>query len=241
MDGSRKLAARSVLSIGLVVCQIQLSATSAAAGTSIDTRTFHACVDREAKAALTRAIDKNKNLAIYGYPLDAANTVIGICNPQLPRESLNDFWYTSNPGYLYVNQVLDALQQAARNEIARKETEEEHLRAERDAPRLKAEKDEEDAIGAAYHACLIRHVKILSINSGEPAETIVQATFASCDDEAKALLAVHQKHNDCCWSQETMDVIQRAFTPHLLLEVIKARAQPTTPQEITPTKPETPL
>ena len=68
------------------------------------------------------------------------------------------------------------------------------------------------------------HVKTLALVSNEPAEVIVQAALGSCSAESQAVDDIHRRYDDL-WSGESMAAFQGAVTRHLLLEVIKARAQ----------------
>ncbi len=88
----------------------------------------------------------------------------------------------------YVSVTVDAQAKAAAVEKMRKEYEEERRQDALNAPRLKAEKAEEDDVGSTYYVCLDRHARLLSVNSNEPAEVIAQASFASCAEESRRFL-----------------------------------------------------
>ena len=72
--------------------------------------------------------------------------------------------------YKYVNGVVDALVKSAQEDRVRTDIEAVRKRAELDAPRLKAEKDEEESALDTYYKCLIRHARVLAVISNEPAE-----------------------------------------------------------------------
>jgi hypothetical protein len=230
----------SVLSMGSAACQQAFPGWPAAAIPIVDNTSFHSCVDREAKAAFERAIKNEPDLALYGYHTDINNEVIAACSRQLSRETLNDSIYTTDPAYSYVNAAVEAQQRAARSEIVKKDMEEEQRKAALDTPRLKAEKAEEDEAGNTYYACLVRHAKILSLSSNEPAEVIVQASFPSCLAERQAAFDVLKRHKPYL-DLETMDAMDGVFKQSLLLEIIKARAQPAAPPGPPPMKHETPI
>ena len=97
-----------------------------------------------------------------------------------------------------------------------------------DAPRLKAEKDEEESALDAYYKCLVRHAKILALSSNEPAETIARTAFPSCFELRQTALEVYRRHK-AYFSEEAMDVTDKGFEQGLLLEIIRARAQPSGP------------
>jgi len=225
-----------VLSIGLAACQ-QTPPPEPIATTPIsDNTSFHSCVDREAKAALERAITRDGDNVLYGYTVGINNDIISVCKGKPSNESL----YSRDVDYLYVDGVVEPLQTAALHAKADKEVGEERKKEELDAPRIKAEKAEEDEAGTTYAACLLRHAKILSLNSNEPAEVIVQASFPSCSAERQAVFDVYQRHNSY-FSQGVMNAMEGVFRQNLLLEVIKGRAQRVAPPESQPTKPETPI
>src|SRR5277367_4106187 len=90
--------------------------------------------------------------------------------------------------YKYVNGVVDALVKSAQEDRVGADIEADRKRAEMDAPRLRAEKDEEESALDTYYKCLIRHAKVLAVNSNEPAEIIARATFPSCISERQETL-----------------------------------------------------
>ena len=202
---------------------------------------FRICVDHEAKGAVARAVEKNPN-AIYGYPIAIENEVIATCNPQLKRETVQDNLFTTDANYLYLNSAIEAHQKAARDAHADKESEERRKKEALDAPRLKAEKAEQDKVLQDYAACLIRNAKILSLNSNEPAEVIVKASLPSCSKERQVVVDVRRRHNND-FSEEFMAGVEETFKKHLLLEVIETRALPAAPPPPPPasTKHETPI
>ena len=183
------------LAAALAACQQQSPAAPEIAAT-VDPRSFHSCVDREAKAAFQRAINRGGDLALYGYHTDIANDIISICSPQMRREVLHDSVYSNDANYSYVNAIVEAQYNVAINEKIHRQVDDEQKKAKLDAPRLKAEKAEEHDSGAAYFVCLDRHAKILSLNSNESAEVIVQASFPSCSGERKAVFEVYRRHNN---------------------------------------------
>jgi hypothetical protein len=227
-----------VLSIGLAACQ-QASPPEPIAAAPISDSSFHSCVDREVKAAVNRTNEKN-DLAIYGYHTEIENDIISICDPQLRRETVQDNLISSNPVYSYLNTAIEAQTQALVNEKIQKEVEEKRKQADLDAPRIKAEKAEETDAGAAYLVCLERHAKTLSLNSNEPAEIIVQASFPSCLSERQTVFDVYHRHNNY-FSEGAMNVAEDGFRRTLLLEVIKARTRPSAQPAPPPAKPETPI
>ena len=87
-------------------------------------------VDRETRAAVNVAFEKQDQEAIYGYHTDIANSVISTCNPSLPPETLNDSIYTTNPAYSYVNATV-----GAEVETAAKESNEVEIKRETRRPK----------------------------------------------------------------------------------------------------------
>lgn len=204
----------------------------AGAATKLDF--FHACVDREAKAAVRRAFEKNGEVALYGYHNDLNAEVFSICKQRAIATS-NRF---DDPSYVSV--TVDAQAKAAAVEKMRKEYEEERRQDALNAPRLKAEKAEEDDVGSTYYVCLDRHARLLSVNSNEPAEVIAQASFASCAEEKQAVFDIYQRHKKP-FSLETMEAMDAVFKQHLLLEIIKARALRAAPPAPSPPKQTAPI
>jgi hypothetical protein len=196
-------------------------------------------VDREAKAAVERAVKQEPDV-IYGYHTTLNNEVISTCNPQLRRESLNDSINSTNPDYSYINAAVEAQANLARSGKVKQAMEAERKQAELNAPRLKAEKAEEDKAASTYYACLKSHAKILALISKEPAEVIIHATFPSCSAERQATFDIIKRHTSYV-DLDTMDAMDGVFKQNLLLEVIKARAQPAAPAEPTRTEHETPI
>lgn len=227
------------LSIGLAACQ-QSSPDDSITAIPVSDSSFHICVDREVKAAVGRAIQTGGEFGIYGYHTDIENDIISICNPQLRRESIQDNLISSNLTYSYLNAAVEAQTQAVIKENIRLKVEADRQRAVQDAPRINAEESEETNAGAAYLYCLETHARTLAINSSEPAETIVQASFPSCMAERQAIFDVYHRHKKE-FSEESMNIAEDRWRRTLLLEVIKARAQSVTHPTSTPTKPETPI
>lgn len=230
----RATATITAFLVGLAACNHQISPPEIVQAPSIDLPTFQSCVDREAKTAFQRHQAEN-----YGYPVSIENDVISICNPRLMLETVNDNVWTSNPMYKYVNGVVDALVKSAQEDRVRADIEADRKRAELDAPRLKAEKAEEESELDEYYKCLIRHARVLAVNSNEPAAIIAKATFPSCINERQEALEVYRRHKN---NLADMDLMDKLFEQPLLLEIIKARAQPSeVPSSSAKTKPEAPI
>ena len=94
-----------------------------------------------------------------------ADEVISVCNPTMKGQT-----------FPYVNSSVEAQMEAARNEKSDREAKERH---DKDELRLRSEKVEEDQAMKIYYQCLVRHARILSLNSREPAEIIAKAAFPS--------------------------------------------------------------
>ena len=227
-------------SIALAACQ-PVSAPEQVAVTPVLDSSFNNCVDPEVKTAVSRAMQPGGDeVGIYGYHIDIENDIISICNPRLRRESIEINLISSNPAYSYLNAAVEAQTQAVINERIRTKVEADRQKPEQDAPRLKAEKEQEDSTLSFYYLCLQNHSRIMALNSSEPAEIVAQASFSSCIEEQSAVFEIYKRHNSY-WSYEIMERIETKFKQALLLEVIKARTQPVTPPAATPTKPETPI
>jgi hypothetical protein len=225
------LGSTLALSLGLVACN-QSSPPVPAVTASDDVANFRRCVDSEAKAAFQRSTQ------IYGYHTDVENEIIAICDPHLSPERVLDSAYTTNTFYKYVNAAVTTLADAALDERVRDEIAAQHKQEALDAPKLKAEKDEEAAAGVDYYRCLVRHAHVLALNTNEPAEVIAKASFPSCSDERQALVDVYRRH-DKSYMVESIDLADEKFQQGLLLEIIKARAQPSPSPE--PAKPGEPI
>jgi hypothetical protein len=222
------------LSVCLVACQ-QTAPLDVATAPAIDRGSFESCVDREANTAFRRWLDTNPDLTLYGYPINVENDIISACNPQLRPEGINDNIYTTNPDYLYINAAVEAQQKTAMKEKVNADVEAQRRKVELDAPRLKAVKEQEATAVRTYYLCLVHHAQILALASNESAEVIAQASFPSCSPERQAVLDVYRRNNDILDS-EAMDMVDGKFQQSLLLEVIKARAQPAAPSETAPPK-----
>jgi hypothetical protein len=98
-----------------------------------------------------------------------------------------------------------------------------------DAPRIKAEDEQDHETVAAYYACLVSSVKTLSQESNELAQVIVQAAYPSCLAERNAAFTIMKTHHPYLDS-DVMVAIDNDLEPFLLLDVIKDRAPPTAPQ-----------
>ncbi|WP_158812083.1 hypothetical protein [Beijerinckia sp. L45] len=211
------------LAIGFAICQLAPSAIAEATPLNPN---FQSCVNREAKNAFRHSVESKGELAVYGYPVDAENEVISRCDPSLPPESLQDSAYTPNPSYKYINTIVETQQKAFSYEKIRKEMAAERRQAEIDAPRLKSEKEEEDAALAAYYHCLVQHAQELSKISTEPAETIAQASYPECFNEKKSTIDISSRHKNGRFNYESMSVTDGYFKSRLINEIIKARARP---------------
>jgi hypothetical protein len=132
---------------------------------------------------------------------------------------------TTNPDKLFIHSTVEALINAARDEDISRSMEEDRKKNELTARKRETQKAEEDAVGARYAECTFSHVKTLALVSNERAEVIVQATLGSCSAESQAVDDIHRRYDEGLWGDEAMAVFQRMITQHLLLEVIKARAQ----------------
>jgi hypothetical protein len=238
-----------LLCIGVPSCQLPARVEPVAPSHQVDFTAFRNCVDREAKLAVQRAIDKATDadaraLTLYGYHTEINNQVIFVCDPGLKPMTLTDSIYTRNAEYLYVISSVDAQQESETSKIAKQKSEEEKHKTEMDAPRLRFEKSEEDRASKNYYMCLARNAKTLALNSNEPAEIIVQASFPSCANERQILLDLLKLHKGYA-DLELVNSMEAVFRPNLLLEVIKARTQPPAPSqrkpEASPSKPEEPI
>lgn len=228
------------LALGLAACQSPYSTKQQPVPVAIDYGAFRACVDREVPPAVDRETQSKGEKSIYGYQTPMANAIIRICSPQLADETMIDYAITKNPFYLYVNSTIDARFHEFRDKLIREELEARRRQEEADAPRLKAEQEQEDRAGATYYACLVRNVRVLSVHSNEPAEVIAQAAVASCGAERSAMSEALQKHHKLV-GPEVMDAVDSKLRSNLLLEVIKVRVLPTAPPSSPTPKAETPI
>jgi hypothetical protein len=91
-------------------------------------------------------------------------------------------------------------------------------------PRAKAEKADEDQVGANYFLCLERHAKVLALASDETADLVAQASMSVCPVERAAVLEVHRRYNDR-WEEGTMKAMENVLVQCLLLEIVAIRGQ----------------
>ncbi len=221
--------ASALLSMLLTSCQQLGPAQPVTTVQDIDYSGFKACVDRELKAAVERHGSE------WGYPIGTENDIIAICNPKLRKETVNDSAYTTNQYFLYVNSSVEAELTRLRHAKVDEEIKEQRRKDELNAPRLKAEKAEEDNAFGHYVRCLIDHAKILALNSSESAEVVAHAAFPSCLREREAVFDVYRRHGHD-FSREAMEIAERRFYEDLLLEIIQARA-PASPSPTPPPPP----
>jgi hypothetical protein len=92
------------------------------------------------------------------------------------------------------------------------------------APRAKAEKGDEDQVGANYFSCLERHAKVLALASDEAADIVAQASLSACPAERAAVVEIHRRYNDIV-DEGTMKVMDNGLVQQLLLEIVEIRAQ----------------
>ncbi len=216
-----------ILPVFLTACQQVAPSKPVAADPAIDYPSFKACVAREVKGVVERRYESQ-----WGYPTAIENDIISICNPQLRKETINDSIYTTDQYFSYVNSSVEAELTRYRHAKVDQEIGEQRRRDELNAPRLRAEKAEEDGAFSHYVRCLIDHAKILALNSSESAEVVARASFPSCLREREAAFDAYRRHGHD-FSPEAMEVAERKFYENLLLEIIKVRA----PASPSPTPP----
>ena len=206
-----------ILPVCLTACQQVAPSQPVAAVAAVDYESFKACVDREAKGVA----DRHPN--DWGYPINVENDILSICNPQSRKETINDNIYTADRYFSYVNTAAEA--EMKRRTLAKieQESRERRRKEELDAPRLKAEKAEEDGAWSNYSKCLIDHAKVLALNSAEAAQVVARAAFPSCSQEQQTVFNVHRRHGHD-FSLEAMEAFEQKFVELLLLEIIKVRA-----------------
>lgn len=219
----------------LLSCAAIILAATTARADQLAASAFRTCVDREAKAAVQRELEKYGENALYGYHNNLKNEVSSICKQRADGS-------TSYDDLGYVSAAIETQVKKATDNKIKKELEEQRRKDALDAPRLKAEKAEENEAGRAYYVCLTRHVDILALVSNETAEVVAKAAFPSCSEERQTVFNVYRRHNNY-FSQGTMEAMESVFLPKLLLEVIKARAQPQAPPapQAPPPKKQTPI
>jgi hypothetical protein len=91
------------------------------------------------------------------------------------------------------------------------------------APRAKAEKADEDQVGANYYLCLERHAKVLALATNEAADLIAQASLSACPAERNHVFEVRRRYSED-WNEPTMRAAEGVFVQHLLLAIIEIRA-----------------
>ena len=92
------------------------------------------------------------------------------------------------------------------------------------APRAKAEKADEDQVGANYFLCLRRHAQVFALATNESADIVAQASLSACPAERAAVVEVNRHYNDVL-SEGAMKMMDNRFAQQLLLEIVQIRAQ----------------
>ena len=110
----------------------------------------------------------------------------------------------------------DAWMAQAKREVA--------AQIEKLAPKAKAEKADEDQVGANYFLCLERHAKVLALASGEAADIVAQASLSACPAERAAVFEGHRRYDDI-FDEGAMKAMESLLVQRLLLEIVATRAQ----------------
>ena len=189
-----------IVAILLAASALVVGPAQAQQGATADQRgdAFHRCTSDMALWTLRRKdgqIDKNR----------VVDEVLSDCILQAPNDVL-----------LGSQRDRDAWMAQAKREVA--------TQIEKLAPRAKAEKADENQVGANYFLCLERHAKVLALASDEAADTVAQASLSACPTERAAVFEVNRRHNDD-WNEGTMKAMESVLVQHLLLEIVEIRAQ----------------
>jgi hypothetical protein len=235
MNCSRTKNLFYVLALALSGCQSGSNNTPAGAapnGERTSSQNWTSCVDDAAKSIVEARAQKDGVSSLYGYHTAIDSEVSLACGKAVAA--------LSNGDHTYIYGIVEKQVKAQiRGQIA-KELEEQRKQTERDAPRLAAEKAEEDGAVHNYWECLVKHGRIMALNSSESAEIVARASFPSCAEARQAALDAYRGHTNK-FSPEAMNATEGLFYNQLLLEIIKARAAPAAPQAPAPSKQITPL
>jgi hypothetical protein len=184
----------------------------------VDIEGYQACIKREAESEVNA-------LAVRVTPLYNIDTKLvgdkafAVCAHRYRHYKATESLDMLNAEFLAGATLLRLLQ-----EEQQRKADEERRQAELDATKLKAESD---AANQGYVDCLFGHARMLALSTTEPADTVAEATFASCQKERQYISQVHQKYKDNTWSDDVLDIADTQFKRKLLFEIMKVRAKPT--------------
>jgi len=159
---------------------------------------FHRCTSDMALWTMRRKegeIDKKR----------VVDEVLSDCLLQMPNEVL-----------LGSERDRNAWMSQARREVA--------AQVEKLAPAAKAERADEDQVGANYFLCLERHAKMLALATDEAADIVAQASISACPAERAAVVEVHRRYDDIV-DEGAMKVMDSGLVQKLLLEIVEIRAK----------------
>lgn len=190
----------------------------------VDFKAYYACMDRETAAGVKRSVEKGtkfydvntKQIGDQTFTLCTSRYSNGVAVQERDRE--NAEWRAKDALNVLMRADFEKRQAELREKAA--------AQAARDAPRLK---EEGDAAARMYRECLFNSAKTIAVVSTEPAEIIREAVFAACRAERTAILEVHRRYRDEWFSEDALDVADKLLAGKVLLEIIKARAVPPSP------------
>lgn len=186
---------RSPIALVLLVVAVSVAQTSHALDAKSDS--FRQCAEEMVLWTLRRADGE----------FDIAKVV---------NEVLADCFLKAPDAVLVRGPQSDAWMAQAKRDIA--------LLVDKLAPRAKAEKADQDQIGANYYLCLLRHAKVFALASDEAADIIAKASLSACPAERAAVFEVHKRYKEN-WTEGAMKAMERVLAQRLLLEIVALRAQ----------------
>jgi hypothetical protein len=189
----------------------------------VDRRLYPACLEQEAAAAVkkiggewrTLAIDDEKKIA--GRVFALCTSGYGIALTPFER------WLYGTATETHVRNAVTALMRA---DTERRRAEE-RAQAERDAPNPQ---EKENAATHMYGECLLKNTRAIALVSTESAEIVREAAFAACREKRTAVLEVHGHYRDRDFSEKILDGADKLLAGKVLLEIIKMRAVPPSPE-----------
>lgn len=201
------LRARTIAAVivsGLALCSLSSPSVPGPLKANSDQDGFHRCISQGIREAIGDVLHKDGEVAVSGDIKRIVDRVLADCVLQAPNEVLSGG-----------RAQMDAWMARAATEV--------EAQVRKDAPRIKAEKADEDRVGADYYLCLQRSAKLLAENSDESADLIAQAAFPVCAAQRNAVFEVYRRYNDS-FEPGAMRAMEAEFSKRLLVEILIARA-----------------
>jgi hypothetical protein len=197
-----RMSTIAAMLFGLVASSVSsLSAAGPSAARS-DEAGWRSCINKSVREVVIAALNENNEAALYRGDKQIVDRAMWGCLPPTSMllgdaRAQSDAWTRAAAG----------VKAQIRN----------------DAPRVKAEKADEDRASAVYVLCLRNSAKLLALGSDESADLIVRAAFPACSVERNAVFDTYRRYEDI-FEPSAMQVMEKVYFDRLLLEVIATRA-----------------